>query len=174
MANNLILWFTGMSGAGKTTVSKGLLPLLDDAGISTKIIDGDEVRKNKNYLGFSREDILKNNEKIIELCLKSITKYRVIMVAIISPFNVSREIARKKLSPGFYEIYFNTSISCLKQRDVKGLYKQETEGKITNLIGISSGSPYECPLNADLEINSENESVEESIEKLFNFIINNL
>src|SRR3989338_3930148 len=146
MKKALIFWFTGLSGAGKTTVATGVNQQLDQAGYRTFILDGDEVRKNyHSHLGFSPEDIRKNNALIVELCRENQAKYDVILVPIISPYLDSRQKARATLGPHFYEIYIRASLSCVMERDVKGLYTKAKQNQMDNLIVFSAGSVYELP-----------------------------
>jgi len=173
--HGIILWFTGLSGSGKTTVANGTLRMLQKQAISTQIIDGDEIRKTHNrHLGFSKTDIKYNNILIADLCAEQRNRYNVLLVPIISPYRQSRIDAKEKLSEGFYEIYFSASIDCVKQRDVKGLYAKSAKKEISNLIGVASTNPYEPPDNANLVINTEKETIQQSVECLYNFVINRL
>ncbi|SVD96151.1 uncharacterized protein METZ01_LOCUS449005, partial [marine metagenome] len=96
-------------------------------------------------------------------------KHDVVIVPIISPYRQSRREARKSLIPDFYEIYFSASLDCVKQRDVKGLYAESANGSINNLIGVSSTNPYQPPESPDFIINTEKESIQQSVENLFCF-----
>ena len=114
MKDALIFWFTGLSGSGKTTIASAAKTLLEEDGYSVLILDGDDVRNRLHtYLGFSREDIIKNNSQIVDLCLKYRKNYDIIMVPIISPYKTSRYYAYKKLNPGFYEVYCHADIDLL-------------------------------------------------------------
>ena len=168
----IILWFTGLSGSGKTTVGNEILRMLQKQKISTRMIDGDEIRKTRNkHLGFSEADIKCNNNLIADLCAEQRNRYNVLLVPIISPYRQSRKDAKEKLSEQFYEIYFSASIDCVQQRDVKGLYEKSARKEINNLIGVAPTNPYEPPDNADLIINTEKETIQQSVECLYNFII---
>ena len=139
--SRIVLWFTGLSGAGKTTVAEGVLFSLKEKNISAHIIDGDKVRSTIHpHLGFSEGDIKSNNALIANLCVEERKNYDVVIVPIISPYDQSRREARKKLNPGFYEVYFSASLDCVKQRDVKGLYAKSANGSINNLIGVCKTS----------------------------------
>ena len=123
----IILWFTGLSGAGKSTVAERLLTRLQESNFSVQIIDGDWVRETTHrHLGFTESDIKTNNALIANLCLEERKNSDVVIVPIISPYCQSRKDARKKLHPGFYEIYFSASLDCVIQRDVKGLYAKSS------------------------------------------------
>ena len=165
-----VLWFTGLSGAGKTTVAERLLTLLQESNFSVQIIDGDKVRTTHHrHLGFSESDIKINNVLIANLCAEERKNNDVVIVPIISPYSQSRRDAKKNLQPGFYEIYFSASLDCVKQRDVKGLYTESANGSINNLIGVSSTNPYQPPESPDFVINTEKESIQQSVEKLLWF-----
>ena len=165
----IILWFSGLSGAGKTTVAEGVLSCFKK-NISACIIDGDSVRETiHRHLGFSKSDIKTNNELISELCLEKRKNNDVVMVPIISPYGQYRKDARIKLHPGFYEIYFSANLDCVIQRDVKGLYAKSSAGTINNMIGVSKTNPFQPPKSPDLIINTEKESIQTSVEKLFSF-----
>lgn len=169
-----IYWFTGLSGSGKTTISKETKNKLTENGYSIHILDGDVIRGEiHNNLSFSTEDIKINNKLILDLCLEKRNSFDVIFVTIISPYKSSRKLAREKAKNRFYEIYCKADIEVLVSRDPKGLYKKAMNGKIKNLIGFSTKSKYEAPENPDLILDSTNESVDESTDKLLNFITNN-
>ena len=168
----IILWFTGLSGAGKTTVAEAVLTYLQKKHICTHIIDGDMVRATYHRnLGFSETDIKFNNAFIVDLCVEERKNYDVVMVPIISPYQQSRNEARKKLSPKFYEIYFSASLDCVRQRDVKGLYSKSKKGLIKNMIGISPANPYQPPKSPDFVINTEMETFHQSVENFLRFIV---
>ncbi len=166
----VILWFTGLSGSGKSTIAERISACLQESNISVQIIDGDQVRTTRHrYLGFSERDIKTNNELIVNLCVEERKNFDVVMVPIISPYSQSRREARIKLQPRFYEIYFSANIDCVRQRDVKGLYAKSDSGTINNMIGVSSANPYQPPESPDLIIDTENESIQQSVEKLLRF-----
>ena len=163
----VVLWFTGLSGVGKTTVANSVKEALVRRNLSVLILDGDQVRANRHSkLGYSAAEIKENNNLIVDLCVEKRRKYDVTIIAIISPFRLSREEARKKLSPRFFVIYLFASIEHLRKRDVKGLYAREASGDVKNLIGISPGSPYEIPENPDLVFNTETESMAEVVRSI--------
>lgn len=175
MKKALIFWFTGLSGAGKTTIATRAKSLLEAKGFSVLIIDGDDVRTQLHkHLGFTEGDIKENNALISQLCQKYRNDYDFIMVPIISPFRGSREKARELLQDGFYEIYLSIEMEKLIKRDVKGLYAKAKNNEIPNLIGFSGGVVYEPPKNPDLIICSGDESVESSVNSLFSFIVNKM
>tara|TARA_B100000686_G_C16780368_1_gene971396 strand:- start:993 stop:1523 length:531 start_codon:yes stop_codon:yes gene_type:complete len=166
-----VLWFTGLSGSGKTSIAKSIKLIVEDQGKKVLILDGDKIRDKKHKdLGFSPRDIKLNNSLIAELCLKNIYKYDLILVPIISPFRDSRFHAKELLGNRFKEVYIQASIETLEKRDTKGLYRQQKNGLIDNLIGVSNKNPYELPKNPDLIINTDKLSLKESSERLKKFI----
>ena len=167
-----IFWFTGLSGSGKTTIAKTLYDYLINKDYKVKILDGDEIRNEIHFnLGFSKNDIEKNNIKIAELCISLMPSYEIILVPIISPFISVRKKVKKIIGEGFNEIFINIPLSSAINRDVKGLYKKALQGEIKNFIGIDPLTPYEPPARPDLVINTDNESVSISVKKLFDYIL---
>ena len=172
-SHGIILWFTGLSGAGKTTVAEGVLSGFQKKNISACIIDGDWVRETTHrHLGFNESDIKTNNELIANLCLEKRKNCDVVIVPIISPYCQLRKDARMKLHQGFYEIYFSASLYCVIQRNVKGLIAKSSAGSINNMIGVPITNPFQPPKSPDFIINTEKESIQQSVEKLFNFSVN--
>lgn len=167
----LVFWFTGLSGAGKTTLAEGVRDFLTEKGIQTSILDGDDVRNRLHrHLGFSEAEIKENNGLIADLCQEERNKFDVVLVPIISPYRESRAKARKKLSPGFFEIFIKADIATLEKRDTKGLYAKARKGEMDNLIGYSVTAPYEPPETPDLKIDTRNFCIDSSLYELFTFI----
>jgi len=175
MKSALIFWFSGLSGSGKTTIAQTVKVLLEKEGRSVLILDGDDVRErfHKN-LGFNVEDIKENNRLISELCHENKDLFDIILVPIISPYKESREKARELLNNKFYEVYVSASLKTVIARDTKGLYAKAASGLIDNLIGYSKNTIYEEPKDADLVINSNYQSVEQSVKMLYEFVIKQL
>jgi adenylylsulfate kinase len=171
MKNSFVLWFTGLSGSGKTTIADKLYDELVNDGKSAIILDGDKIRStiHKN-LGFTPDDIKKNNELIAKLCLKYNGKYDYILVPIISPFTASRKKAKELIGKNFIEVYVQASLETVIKRDVKGLYNKALRGEIPNFIGISSGVPYEEPFNPDVVLNTEKEDIDTVVKKMVGLI----
>lgn len=158
------IWFTGLSGSGKSTIASGLKLKLEANHQTVTIVDGDAVReKFHQNLGFSVADIKKNNQLIIDYCLDLRGKYRYVLITVIAPFASSRKLARRKLQPDYYEIYVSASLCTVTQRDVKGLYEKAKRGEINNMIGVDPLTPYEVPLNPDLIIDTEQLNLEQSV-----------
>ena len=171
MKRGNVFWFTGLSGAGKTTLAEAVRDQLNAEGIRTAILDGDDVRNRLHkHLGFSEAEIKENNALIAGLCEEERQKVDVVLVPIISPYRESRQKARERLSPGFYEIYIKADIPVLEKRDTKGLYTKAKNGEMDNLIGYNKGAPYEPPEAPDLEIDTGKSSSKSSCEKLHSFI----
>ncbi len=175
MKKGMVFWFTGLSGAGKTTLAKRVCDTLRKQNIRTVILDGDDIRSRLHrHLGFSATEIKENNSLIVGLCQKDREQFEIVLVPIISPFSESRAEARRLLSPGFFEVHVRTEISVLEGRDTKGLYAKTRNGEMDNLIGYSPTSPYEPPTAPDLIIDTGSDGVEESSEKFIEFIISSL
>ena len=171
MKDGLVVWFSGLSGAGKSTIADGVNAKLTGANYRFCIIDGDNVRQSINrHLGFSRADILENNACIAELCKDARRKADVVLVPIISPYRAGRQRARSVLGDNFVEVYVKASLSCVSGRDVKSLYAKAKRGEIDNLVGFSPGSPFEPPDDPDLILDTEFESTAKSIDRLADFL----
>ena len=139
-----ILWFTGLSGAGKSTLSKILGIKLSKLSFKVKIIDGDIFRtKNKNKNNFSKTNILKNNLSIINYIKKIQKKYDFVLVSVISPLLITRNLARTKFGLNYFEIFVKCKIKTLEKRDTKQLYAKAKKNIIKNLIGYNSNIRYE-------------------------------
>ena len=169
----LTCWLTGLSGSGKTTVSYAVAQELKKINhdLKIEILDGDEIRENLcKDLGFNKEDRLTNIQRIAFLAGK-ISKHGVlVLVPVIAPYQEARQKA-KELSENFCEVFVKASINEVSKRDVKGLYKKALAGEIKNFTGISD--VYEEPKNPDLVLDTENESLEESVAKLINYFSTN-
>lgn len=168
--NSFLLWFTGLSGSGKSTIANAVEYELYKKGIKTYTLDGDNIRKGlNNDLTFSPEDRTENIRRIAETANLMIDAGLVVLAAFVSPYKKDRDnIKRIVKDVNFIEIYINTSVEECERRDVKGLYKKARAGEIKNMTGISA--PYEAPENPDIEIKTEQESVEESVIKIIEYI----
>ncbi|WP_308990377.1 adenylyl-sulfate kinase [Mariniflexile litorale] len=168
--NAMLIWFTGLSGSGKSTLANLVEVELYNLGISTYTLDGDNIRRgiNKN-LGFSSEDRTENIRRIAEISNLFIDAGIVVLGAFVSPYLLDRENIKKTVgADNFIEIYVNTSLEECERRDVKGLYKKARAGEIQNMTGINA--PYEPPTCADIEIITDNETIEVSLQKIMNYI----
>ncbi len=159
------LWFTGLSGAGKSTLSLAVEQRLKARGRNVEVLDGDVVRTNLSKgLGFSREDRDTNIKRIAFVC-NLLTRNGVACIsAAISPYAETRAWARNEIG-NFVEVYLKCPIDVCRQRDVKGLYKLADEGKIKGFTGVDD--PYEEPQHPELIIETDKETIEESVERIF-------
>jgi adenylylsulfate kinase len=166
MANKgFTLWFTGLSGAGKSTLSEAIEHRLKASGQKVEVLDGDVVRTHLSKgLGFSREDRDTNIKRIAFVC-GLLTRNDVICIsAAISPYRETRQWARDHIG-NFVEVYVKCPIEVCRQRDVKGLYKLVDEGKIKGFTGVDD--PYEEPEHPELIVETDRETIEESVERIF-------
>jgi adenylyl-sulfate kinase len=167
MANNtgFTIWFTGLSGSGKSTLSDIIEQRLKGRGRNVEVLDGDIVRTHLSKgLGFSREDRDTNIKRIAFVC-GLLTRNGVICIsAAIAPYSEAREWARQEIG-SFVEVYVKCPLSVCRERDVKGLYKLVDEGKIKNFTGVDD--PYEEPEHPDLVIETNKETIEESVARIF-------
>jgi adenylyl-sulfate kinase len=160
MAKGFTIWFTGLSGAGKTTISQRVAQLLREGGRTVEVLDGDVVRTNLSKgLGFSKEDRDENIKRIGFVC-KLLTRNGVaVIAAAISPYRETREHVRREIK-NFVEVYVKCPLEVCIERDVKGLYKKALAGEIPQFTGVSD--PYEEPVNAEVVCETDKVSVEES------------
>ena len=165
-----LLWFTGLSGSGKSTLANLVELALHKKGISTYVLDGDNIRKKINKdLNFSHKDRTENIRRIAEISNLMLDAGVVTLAAFISPYKKDRQEVKQIVgADNFIEIYVNTSIEECERRDVKGLYKKARAGEIKNLTGVSA--PYEAPLNPDIEVVTDGRPIEDSVEKILEFI----
>ena len=164
MSDGFTLWFTGLSGAGKSTIANLVAGELRTRGHRVEILDGDEVRTNLSKgLGFSKEDRDTNIRRIGYVCNLLARNGVIAISAAISPYREIRDEIRRS-HQRFFEVYMKCSIEKLSERDVKGLYKKALAGEIKNFTGVSD--PYEEPLSPELVLDSGAERVEQSLEKL--------
>ncbi|MGE4317530.1 MAG: sulfate adenylyltransferase subunit CysN [Deferribacterales bacterium] len=161
-----VIWLTGLSGSGKSTISNALEERLNRSGIHTYLLDGDNVRHGLNKdLGFSEADRNENIRRIGEVAKLFSDAGLVVITAFISPFRAEREMVRSIMEEGeFVEVYVNAPLDVCEKRDPKNLYKKARKGEIKDFTGISS--PYEEPLNPEIEVSTHELSVDESVEKI--------
>ncbi|MEW6600606.1 MAG: adenylyl-sulfate kinase [Nitrospirota bacterium] len=167
---SVILWLTGLSGAGKSTIAHSVEERLHQMGCRTFVFDGDNVRHGLNRnLGFSREDRKENIRRIGEMCRLFIEAGVIAVSAFISPFEEYREIVRRMVKNGdFIEIYCSCSLDVCIKRDVKGMYAKAKRGEIREFTGISS--PYEVPDNSEMVLDTENSSIEECVNRVIEYL----
>jgi adenylylsulfate kinase len=168
--NSLLLWFTGLSGSGKSTIANLVEKELFDMSIRTYSLDGDNIRKGINKdLTFAPKDRTENIRRIAEISNLMIDSGLVVLAAFVSPYKKDRQNIRTIVKDvNFVEVYINTSVEECERRDVKGLYKKARAGEIKNMTGVSA--PYEAPDQPDIEIKTEEESIEDSVKRIVDFI----
>ena len=164
-----VLWFTGLSGAGKSTIAMALEQELFRRGYHTYVLDGDNVRYGLNAnLGFSPEDRAENIRRVGEVAALFADAGMIVITAFISPYRADRQRARDAAKDGFHEIYVAADVETCERRDPKGLYKRARKGEIAEFTGISA--PYEAPEAAELTVDTRSLSVEQSLEVLLDYI----
>lgn len=162
------LWFTGLSGAGKTTVATALEKELRARGLKVERLDGDTVRKSLTRdLGFSKEDRDKNIERVTFVAKLLSRNGVAVLAAFISPYRATREMVRAETT-NFIEVYVHAPLEVCAQRDVKGLYAKAFAGEIPDFTGVSD--PYEEPLNPEIVLHTHLETVEESVAKCLTYL----
>ena len=167
----IMIWFTGLSGSGKSTVAMGVERELHAQGILCRILDGDNVRAGiNNNLGFSAEDRIENIRRIAEIGKLFVQTGVVTLACFVSPTNDIRQMAREIVGKeDFLEVYISTPIEECERRDVKGLYARARKGEVKNFTGISA--PFEAPVSPDIAIDTSKISLEESVRTLTELII---
>jgi len=168
LRNGLTLWFTGLSGAGKTTLNRAVYERLAQRGLPVESLDGDEVRRYLGRgLGFSKEDRDENIRRIGYVA-GLLTKHGVlVLVSAISPYEAVRDEVRESIGE-FAEVYVNAPVEVCEQRDVKGLYRKARNGELRGFAGIDD--PYEAPQHPEVECRTDLETVEESVEKIIQYL----
>lgn len=163
----MVLWFTGLSGSGKSTIANALDDELNKLGKKTYILDGDNIRMGLNKdLSFSPEDRKENIRRISEVAKLFADSGTIVLTAFISPYILDRQAARDLIGEDFNEVFIGTDVEECIKRDPKGLYKKALAGEIKGFTGIDA--PYEKPTNAEIII--KNLSISESVESLLKFI----
>ena len=167
------LWFTGLSGSGKSTIAARVEAELLALGCAAYVLDGDNVRHGLcRDLGFSPEDRAENIRRIGEVAKLFVDANVLCLCAFISPYRAVRAQLRSGLPAGdFVEIYVKASLATCEQRDPKGLYKQAREGRISDMTGI--GSPYEPPEDPELVLDTERSTADESVQRVLGFLREN-
>tara|TARA_B000000557_G_scaffold257808_1_gene251511 strand:+ start:5 stop:607 length:603 start_codon:yes stop_codon:yes gene_type:complete len=169
-----LIWFTGLSGSGKSTLANLIEVELFNRGFSTFVLDGDNIRNGINKdLTFTPIDRKENIRRIAEVGNLMVEAGILTIAAFVSPYIEDRNSIKKIVgAENYIEIYVNASVEECERRDVKGLYKKARQGEIKNMTGISA--PYEPPINPDLEIKTDNLSIEKSVGIILKFLKNKL
>jgi adenylylsulfate kinase len=171
MTKGLTLWFTGLSGAGKTTIAELVRPELERRGLLVEWLDGDEVRDHLSKgLGFSKEDRDTNIDRIGWVASRLTRHGAVVIVSAISPYAEARRKARKMVEEhgAFVEVFVDASVDECARRDVKGLYEKAFRGEIKEFTGVSD--PYEAPTDPEIRIESEHEEPEDSARRILQLL----
>lgn len=168
----VMVWFTGLSGSGKSTVAIAVERELHRRGLLCRILDGDNIRSGiNNNLGFSEADRVENIRRIAEVGKLFVDTGIITLAAFISPTNSLREMAERIIGEAdFKEVYVSTPLAVCEQRDVKGLYAKARRGEIKDFTGVSA--PFEVPVRPALAIDTSVLSLEESVEKVLELILN--
>lgn len=169
----VVLWMIGLSGSGKSTIAKGLEKKLHSEGYFTQLLDGDNLRVGiNNNLGFSIEDRNENIRRASEVAKLFYNCGIITICSFISPTKQIRSMVQTILGNSMKEVYINTPLEECENRDVKGLYKKARAGEIKGFTGIDS--PFEAPVNPDIEIQTKNISIEQSVDALYHKIIEHI
>ncbi|MCW8951373.1 MAG: adenylyl-sulfate kinase [Rhodospirillales bacterium] len=164
-----VIWLTGLSGSGKTTLAFELERLLFERKWHVYVLDGDNVRHGLSAdLGFSPEDRTENIRRIGEVAALFANAGVLVITAFISPYRSDREMAREAADENFCEVYLSADVEACEARDPKGLYRKARRGDIPDFTGISA--PYEAPLSPEVTLNTGDLSVEESLERLLDYV----
>lgn len=166
-----ILWFTGLSGSGKSTIANAVEQELFTRGIKTYLLDGDNVRHGLNKdLGFSEMDRIENIRRIGEVSKLFVDSGLIVLTAFISPFKSDRQIAKSLVNyDEFIEVFVNTSLEVCESRDPKGLYEKARNGDMKNFTGIDS--PYENPEEPKIEIKTDELSIQKCCDKIIDYLL---
>ena len=171
MKKGLVFWFTGLSGAGKTTLSEAARGELEAMGHSVMLLDGDWLRPVLSAgLGFGRADVLENNTRVARHCAQRRLEADILLVPIISPYVEGRAAARAILAPGFFLVHVRADLQTVMDRDPKGLYRRAQAGEIADMIGYSPDTPYEPPVDADLMIDTASLSLQSAVDRLVCYV----
>jgi len=168
-----LLWYTGLSGSGKSTVANAVDALLLERACHSYLLDGDNVRHGLNGdLGFSDEDRIENIRRISEVAKLFIDSGLIVSTAFISPFAADRVMAKEKLAEGeFIEVFIDTPIAICEQRDPKGLYKKARAGEIKDFTGIDSS--YDVPKNPTIHVKSADKTIEQCAQQIVQYLVDN-
>jgi len=171
--NSFLIFFSGLSGSGKSTIANALEEKLFADNIKTYVLDGDNMRKGINKgLSFSPEDRSENIRRIGEISKLFVDAGLVVLAAFVAPYAKDRELIKQTVGEeNYFEVHVNTSLEVCEERDVKGLYAKARNGEIKDMTGISA--PYEAPQNPNVIVTEKN-SIEESVEIIYNKIENHL
>lgn len=164
-----VIWFTGLSGSGKSTVAVALESRINQAGKLSYLLDGDNVRLGlSSDLGFSEPDRKENNRRVAHVARLLWDANVITLVSFISPFRSEREFSRKLIGSDFIEIFVDTPMAICETRDPKGLYVKARKGEIAHFTGISS--PYEAPEHPEITLHTDRESLDKSLDRIMGLL----
>ena len=168
-----MLWFTGLSGSGKSSIADALEQKLHKRGIHTYILDGDNVRHGLNQdLGFSESDRIENIRRVGEVAKLMVDAGLVVLTSFISPFRAERDMARGLMNEGdFVEVFVDTPLEEAERRDVKGLYAKARRGELPNFTGVDS--PYEVPGAPEVHLNAGEDDIDACVQKILDYLDGN-
>lgn len=168
--HSCILWFTGLSASGKSTIANEIAKALFHLNIQQYVLDGDNIRHGlNNDLGFSDHDRTENIRRIGEVAKLFVDDGQIVLTAFISPFQADRDLVRTIVEEDeFIEVYVECSVETCENRDPKGLYKKAKKGEIQNFTGISS--PYEAPIHPEITLNTDTLSIEQCVDTVLQFL----
>jgi len=168
-SHGTIVWLTGLSGAGKSSIANAVWQQLRLRGIEAEVLDGDELRAKINRdLGFSKQDRDENVRRIGSIAALLSGHGITVLVAAISPYRAARDMVRS-MADSFIEVHVDAPLALCERRDPKGLYRRASRGEIAHLTGVDD--PYEAPLNPEVHCRTDLESLEESVEKVLRIIL---
>lgn len=169
-----VLWFTGLSGSGKSTIANAVEQLLFKNDFKTYTLDGDNIRQGINKgLTFTAKDRAENLRRIAEVAKLFVDSGQICIAAFVSPTIKDRQLVKDIIGENdFIEVFVDTPLEICEQRDVKGLYAKARKGEIKNFTGISA--PYEAPVNPSIIVKTEHKSIESSAQEVFDYIKHNL
>lgn len=167
---SFVIWLTGLSGAGKSTIANALEARLFDMGMMTYVLDGDNVRMGLNAnLGFTEDDRHENIRRVGEVARLFVDAGVITIVSLISPLEIDRAVARTRFTPGeFVEVFVECPVEECMKRDPKGLYRKAVAGEILNFTGVNA--PYEAPTDAEITIHTSADSIEECLESIIAYL----
>jgi len=166
-----VLWLVGLSGSGKSTLSKSIINQLNKQNIKVESLDGDAIREMLPQTGFSKKERVQHNKRVAYIASILERNGISVIVSLIAPYQESRDYANS-VCKNYIEVFVDASIDVCEKRDVKGLYKKVRSGEIKHFTGIDD--PFEPPINADVELNTDQQTVEESSKIILKYLKNYL
>ena len=169
MGRGACVWFTGLSGSGKSTTAAALVPLIQARGREVTVLDGDVVRTHLSKgLGFNREDRDTNVRRIGYVAAEIVRHGGISVASVVSPYRQTRDEVREMVGPGFVEVFVDTPLEVCEARDVKGLYAQARDGRLERMTGVDD--PYEPPVRAELVLITTDTTPEANAERVLRFL----